>query len=322
LSSIENIHPLVSIIIPVYNREGLVEETLDSILAQSFKNWECIIVDDGSSDNTLPILEEYSKNDPRIKYFDRPEDRPKGANACRNYGFEKSSGEFIQWFDSDDLMDENYLQTMLNGYTEDTDVAICSFYRFGQGSEEVIYNTGLEGDPWRLFYEGRLTFNTQPYLYRRNKIVNIRYDETLTRAQDLDYVFRAFRDSVRAVRYVPEVLIKLRQHPDTITTQFKEKKTLIQFKDEIRVRRMIMDHAARHEELRVFYPLALKKLMMVLRNAVSSGFLSIFTRELFSLNIKISEKLSFFFYGMLIFLFGKGRAKFYTYLIEIVKKRS
>jgi len=102
--------PLVSIIIPTYNRAGIIGETLESIIKQSFSDWECIIVDDGSTDSTEAVVKEYTEKDSRFKYYRRPHEIIKGANSCRNYGFKKSAGKYINWFDSDDL----YLPTALN----------------------------------------------------------------------------------------------------------------------------------------------------------------------------------------------------------------
>ena len=96
--------PLVSIIIPTYNRAHLIGETLVSILAQSYTNWECIVVDDGSIDTTSEILEVYCKNDARIQYHHRPNGHLPGGNGARNYGLEIASGDYIIFFDSDDLM--------------------------------------------------------------------------------------------------------------------------------------------------------------------------------------------------------------------------
>ena len=82
--------PLVSIIIPTFNRAHLIGETLDSILAQTYTHWECLITDDGSTDNSIEIIQEYVTKDTRFKLFTRPANRPKGANACRNIGLEKA----------------------------------------------------------------------------------------------------------------------------------------------------------------------------------------------------------------------------------------
>lgn len=106
-------HTLVSIIIPTFNRSHLLGETLNSVLAQTYINWECIVVDDGSNDNTEELVQSYSKKDQRIKYYHRPQEKPKGASSCRNYGLEKSEGAFIQFLDSDDIISREKLSSQL-----------------------------------------------------------------------------------------------------------------------------------------------------------------------------------------------------------------
>lgn len=95
---------LISIIIPTFNRAHLITATLDSIIEQEYSLWECIVVDDGSIDDTESIVLTYAAADNRIKFYSRPADIAKGAPNCRNFGYEKSSGTYIQWFDSDDIM--------------------------------------------------------------------------------------------------------------------------------------------------------------------------------------------------------------------------
>mgnify|MGYP003120295360 CR=1 FL=1 len=107
---------LVSIIIPTYNRSYLIGETLESVLAQSFTNWECIVVDDGSTDYTEELLKFYCKKDKRFQFHQRPINSKNGASACRNYGLEKSKGQLIQFLDSDDLLAKNKLKEQLNLY--------------------------------------------------------------------------------------------------------------------------------------------------------------------------------------------------------------
>ena len=97
-------NPLVSIIIPSFNRATLIGDTLDSIISQTYANWECIIIDDGSTDNSINILENYAKKDTRIRCYKRPNQKKKGSNTCRNYGFNLSNGEFVKFLDSDDLL--------------------------------------------------------------------------------------------------------------------------------------------------------------------------------------------------------------------------
>ncbi|WP_439475776.1 glycosyltransferase family 2 protein [Algoriphagus formosus] len=106
--------PLVSILIPNFNKAAYLAETLDSVLAQTYNHWECIVVDDHSSDASWEILETYEKRDLRIKIYKRPEERIKGGSVARNYAFEMSKGDYIQWLDSDDVIHPKKIQDQLN----------------------------------------------------------------------------------------------------------------------------------------------------------------------------------------------------------------
>lgn len=94
---------MISVIIPVYNRPQLVSEAIESVLAQTYSDWELIVVDDGSTDETWDVLSQYSLQDNRIKIFKR-ERGPKGASTCRNIGINFASGEYLMFLDSDDLL--------------------------------------------------------------------------------------------------------------------------------------------------------------------------------------------------------------------------
>lgn len=106
-------NPLVSILIPNYNKGQYLRETLDSILNQTFVNWECIIVDDHSTDDSWEILKEYADIDSRFRIYKRLDNLKKGANPCRNYALTLSKGMFVNWFDSDDLMELDFLKNRI-----------------------------------------------------------------------------------------------------------------------------------------------------------------------------------------------------------------
>lgn len=101
---------LVSIVIPTFNRSVLIIETLNSVLKQTYINWECIIVDDGSTDDTGEVVNDFIKNDERMKFYRRPDNIPKGPNSSRNYGILMSHGDYIISLDSDDWLLENHLE--------------------------------------------------------------------------------------------------------------------------------------------------------------------------------------------------------------------
>src|SRR5690606_5297620 len=94
--------PLVSVVIPTFNRALLLKRCISSVIDQTYQNWELIVVDDGSTDGTSDLLEMYISSDKRVKYFKRPNNRKKGANSCRNIGIKKSNGQYIAFLDSDD----------------------------------------------------------------------------------------------------------------------------------------------------------------------------------------------------------------------------
>src|SRR5699024_7007376 len=95
---------LISIIIPTFNRAHLIGETLDSIIAQTYQNWECIVVDDGSTDNTDEVLKAYCEKDPRFVFITKPKQLLPKPSASRNLGIKLSKANFINFLDSDDLM--------------------------------------------------------------------------------------------------------------------------------------------------------------------------------------------------------------------------
>ena len=104
----------VSIIVPNYNRAHLIQETLDSIKSQNYSNWECIIVDDHSTDSSVDVIENFIQNDPRFQLIVRPDNKPKGAGSCRNIGFDKCGGYYVQWFDSDDIMTPEHISALVD----------------------------------------------------------------------------------------------------------------------------------------------------------------------------------------------------------------
>lgn len=103
-----NNEALVSIVMPAYNCERYVVEAINSILAQTYRNWELLVLDDGSKDNTLRIIEEFSQKDSRIKAL--PNGKNMGVSATRNRGIELASGEWIAFLDSDDMWKSEKLE--------------------------------------------------------------------------------------------------------------------------------------------------------------------------------------------------------------------
>lgn len=113
--------------IPNYNKAPYLQECLDSVLAQTYPNWECIVVDDHSTDDSWEILEQFSKKDPKIRIYKRPEELPKGGNVCRNYSLIKSEGEYCVFLDSDDVLAEYCLQKRIGQIQINKDLDFLAF---------------------------------------------------------------------------------------------------------------------------------------------------------------------------------------------------
>lgn len=121
------IEPLVSVIMPSYNSEATIEESILSVLKQKYENWELIISDDNSTDNTINIIQDYAKKDHRIQVVRHTIN--KGAGFARNAAIERAAGRYIAFLDSDDLWDE-YKLSMQIAFMEENNIAFTySQYR-------------------------------------------------------------------------------------------------------------------------------------------------------------------------------------------------
>lgn len=120
--------PLISIIVPCYNQAKFLSKTLDSVLAQTYTNWECIIINDGSTDNTEAIAKHYCEKDQRFIYISKSNG---GLSSARNVGIDLASGDYIQFLDSDDLITPEKFNTQLKQIIEQkVDVAVSGFDLF------------------------------------------------------------------------------------------------------------------------------------------------------------------------------------------------
>lgn len=125
----------LSIIIPVYNVEKYVGRCLDSILGQSFSEFEIILVDDGSSDNSLIVLENYASKDKRVRVVSKPNG---GVSSARNQGLKLAKGDWIQFIDADDELMPDALEILLSGISDDIDIVVADYvYDPDQGLPEI-----------------------------------------------------------------------------------------------------------------------------------------------------------------------------------------
>lgn len=157
-----NITPKVSVIVPAYNSEEFIAQTLDSVLAQTYSNWECIIVDDGSTDNTAKIVNEYCQKDGRFRYYYQ---QNSGPSAARNHAVAYSSGEYLLPVDSDNYISDTYMEKAIERFNNFPETALV----YGL-SEKFGDETGLIELP-DYSYEKMLLINNHIdncAMYRRS----------------------------------------------------------------------------------------------------------------------------------------------------------
>ena len=211
----------VSVIIPMYNRALLLPETLDSVIAQTYNNWECILVDDGSNDNTLAVAKQYARKDSRFRVYSRPSKIRKGANGCRNYGFSLSEGEFIQWFDSDDIMGQLLLESAVNSFDAKTDLIVCGSGEFngewsGKSSPKSIIKEIGEVSIFSILM-GQSWFGTPQVVFRKRFLNNKKlFDLTLDRNQETEFFIRLLLLKP-VVKFKTDIDVHIRKHGNSIS---------------------------------------------------------------------------------------------------------
>lgn len=215
------VNPLISIIIPVFNRCKLIGETLDSILQQTYTNWECIIVDDGSTDCTERIIQIYEKKDFRIKCFKRPNYHLSGGNGARNYGLTLASGDYIQWFDSDDLMLPCLLEKQLqNLQNSNMAFSICLFDVYNFDFSKITKKSSPQYIAISIYHDyviNKIKANLPSILFYRQNIVKFKLNEHLHKAQEFEFLQRFFKANPKKGIVLNQNLVKVRRHQDSIT---------------------------------------------------------------------------------------------------------
>ncbi|MCT0015469.1 glycosyltransferase family 2 protein, partial [Lactococcus lactis subsp. lactis] len=128
--------PKISVIVPVYNVEKLLRRCLDSIINQSFEDFELLLIDDGSKDNSGQICDHYKKQDERVRVWHIPNG---GQSAARNLGIDNVQGDFIAFIDSDDFVELDYLEQLYQPMLEDeVDVVSCRYIAYSEDRDEEV----------------------------------------------------------------------------------------------------------------------------------------------------------------------------------------
>lgn len=136
----------ISIIIPVYNVEDFVKRCIESILNQTYQNFELILINDGSTDNSLNIINEY-KNNKKVKIYTQ---KNHGAAYTRNFGLKKSTGRYVTFIDSDDYVENDYLYNYISAFQKDTDIVLGGYTKIDSKGENSFSPKLCEWDVFRF----------------------------------------------------------------------------------------------------------------------------------------------------------------------------
>lgn len=185
---------LVSIIMPCFNRENYIDESILSVLHQTYKNWELLVVDDGSSDSSLIKITNHASKDNRIKLITR--DRtPKGACTCRNIGLHNAKGKYIIYLDSDDLLSDFCIESRLSLFEKfpENDFLVFSTLLFKEKTSDtnILWNIDSEEPDLFRFLRIDALWQTSGPIYKKSSLIQIGgFKEDLKFWQDFELHLR------------------------------------------------------------------------------------------------------------------------------------
>ncbi|MFT5647979.1 MAG: GalNAc5-diNAcBac-PP-undecaprenol beta-1,3-glucosyltransferase [Aureispira sp.] len=216
----------VSIIMATYNRAHFIVETLLAIQNQSYQNWECLIVDDGGKDDTAKLIAPILSKDRRFVFSKRPSSYGKGLPGCRNYGLDKANGDFIIFFDDDDIPHPQNLELCVSELRN----SVFQFCRY----QRVVFrgDFNYKFDDKKNFGKFEFTqndlskmidhsipFNSCAIMWSRNCFDGIRFNESLMYAEEWECYSRILSREIKGVS-IDKILFYGRKHPNSNTGEF------------------------------------------------------------------------------------------------------
>lgn len=218
--------PQVSIIMATYNRAHFIEETLVAIQNQTFSNWECLIIDDGGTDNTQDVIAEILKKDTRFRYEKRRDDYKKGLSGCRNFGLDLAKGEYIIFFDDDDIPHPQNLELCV-AELQDSDISFCRYVRnvfFDDFHYQFDYSKAytsfyIDKKDILKMLNNELQFNSTSIMWKLACFEKNRFVETLQYAEDWELYTRIVSSGFRGIS-IDKCLFYGRKHMQSNTGEY------------------------------------------------------------------------------------------------------
>ncbi len=253
--------PLITAAMPTYNAEKYISAAIDSVLNQTFKDFELLIINDGSVDQTLKIISSYK--DKRIRLIDL--DRNKGIAYCRNLALRKARGEFIAWTDSDDLNEPTRFEKQIYFLQHNLDFGGCGTWLSRFKASKTHYVTKAFKNPEKikaalLFKPASIPNATAMLRLSEIKKYGLKYDESLQISEDYDFIFNCSKHM--EFSNIQEVLYRYRDSETSIMKTFedREEQTFNILKTVYKKALASLDIIANEKELRLHHAICSRKI--------------------------------------------------------------
>ncbi|WP_286760407.1 glycosyltransferase family 2 protein [Salegentibacter sp. UBA1130] len=209
---------LVSIIIPTYNRAELLSVTLEAFKKQTYKNWECLIVDDGSTDNTADLVNSFMAEDSRFIFYQRHQDLIKGPATCRNLGLDMAKGNFIQFFDDDDIPMDDMLERKIKLIVKrDADAVISALNIYNCNNNKLISINSIKScNLVEDYFKHKISWYICGPMWRKSFLIE-KFDSEIELMDDWDFNLRNIYNKPR-VEFISDPLMNYCKRINTLKT--------------------------------------------------------------------------------------------------------
>lgn len=227
------ITPKVSIIMATFNRANFIAETLVAIQNQTFTDWECLIIDDGGTDNTKEVIAPIIEKDSRFKFHLRPSNYKKGPSGCRNYGLDLAKGNFISLFDDDDIPHPQNLEICVEELINSTNIYFCRYER-NVFFEEFHYSFDLSKTYTKFLIDEKdvskmltneLQIITTSVMWRSECFKENHFMPNLIYGEEWELYARIVSDGFNGIS-ISKVLFFGRKHSNSLTGEYLNKNSL------------------------------------------------------------------------------------------------
>lgn len=296
------VSPDITIIMATYNRAHFIIETLNSIREQSFVNWECLIIDDGSTDDTKELIYPILSQDLRFKYLLRPNTHNKGLPGCRNFGLGLAQGDYIVFFDDDDIVHPDNLNLVFKTFKEHNVDYVRFLRNVFVGKFSVDFNRSYQYETQRLgkhhieeITTGKIPFNSCQVVWKKTCFEGDFFNETLMYAEEWECYLRILTKGAKGVT-IDKVLFFGRKHPQSNTGEFWNEDP-IRMESKVRAVKLVINNLKNHNLLSHSLIKYFLQLGFMFKKLEIINY--ILMKSEASISTKLKYKLGFIFYPII-----------------------